>query len=491
MSIRHPAFQPDADRRDAALLHEDRRREGGRSLEILKERGELKEDAETLALIREKLPSMHRGYTDVFSKLESDRLPPHRIYNHRIQLEAPLLNAFSPLYQQGTEELRATKQYLIENLEKGFIENSNSPFASPILFVKKADSKLRFYIDYRKLNGLTCNDPYPILRIDELLRQVSKARIFTKLDIRQAFHRIRVHPDSKEYTTFRTRYGSYKCKVLPFRLTNGPTTYQRYMNDVLIQYLDDFYTAYLDDILIYSEDPTKHIEHIHKVLQRLQEAGLQANIKKCEFNVTCTKYLGYILTTTSVEADPEKIEPLRNWTRPTTVTGEIHDKELFAIVKAFQKWRPELNSVQHRVEVYTDHRSLEYFMSTKVLTAKQVRKNNQKADILSRREQDLVTQQKVKLDSQARVLLGLARLNHCISAELADSYIALINALEAPASQMPFELIEALCANNRKTFTNTRAKTPLLEGFSLKDQLLLYKDRLYVNRNTELCTRLI
>ncbi|KFY97503.1 hypothetical protein V498_02029 [Pseudogymnoascus sp. VKM F-4517 (FW-2822)] len=163
------------------------------------------------------------------------------------------------------------------------------------------------------------------------------------------------------------------------------------MNDVLMQYLDDFCTAYLDDILIYSEDPTKHIEH-------------------CEFNVTCTKYLGYILTTTSVEADPEKIEPLRNWTRPTTVTGglyyfdpelptkletdasdgvvagvlsqehpdklwypEIYDKELFAIVKAFQKWRPELNSVRHRVEVYTDHRSLEYFMSTKVLTAKQVR----------------------------------------------------------------------------------------------------------------------
>ncbi|KFY97817.1 hypothetical protein V498_01844, partial [Pseudogymnoascus sp. VKM F-4517 (FW-2822)] len=172
-------------------------------------------------------------------------------------------------------------------------------------------------------------------------------------------------------------------------------------------------------------------------------------------------------------------------------------------------WRPFLGtSRQALVPLYTDYRSLEYFMSTKVLTAKQVRwmelladfnfcitytagKNNQKADILSRREQDLVMQQKVKLDSRARVLLGPARLNHRISAELADSYIALINALEAPASQMPFELIEALCANNRKTFTDTRAKTPLLEGFSLKDQLLLYKDRLCVNRNTELCTRLI
>ncbi|ELR04401.1 hypothetical protein GMDG_01477 [Pseudogymnoascus destructans 20631-21] len=105
---------------------------------------ELVEDEETLRLIQQKLPHMHRRYTDVFSKLESDRIPPHRIYDHKIQLEAPLPNAFSPLYGQGTEELKATKQYLLENLEKEFIVNSNSPFASPILFVKKADGKLRF-----------------------------------------------------------------------------------------------------------------------------------------------------------------------------------------------------------------------------------------------------------------------------------------------------------------------------------------------------------
>ncbi len=90
---------------------------------------------------------------------------------------------FSLLYQQGTKELKATKQYLIENLEKGFIENSNSPFVSSILFIKKADGKLRFCINYWKLNSLTCNDPYSILCINELLRQMSKARIFTKLDI--------------------------------------------------------------------------------------------------------------------------------------------------------------------------------------------------------------------------------------------------------------------------------------------------------------------
>jgi hypothetical protein len=104
--------------------------------------------------------------------------------------------------------------------------------------------------------------------------RIGKAKVFTKLDIRQAFHRIRMNPESEELTTFRTRYGQYKCKVLPFGLTNGPATYQRYMNDVLFEYLDDFCIAYLDDILIYSENPEEHEIHVRKVLEKLRLAGL-------------------------------------------------------------------------------------------------------------------------------------------------------------------------------------------------------------------------
>jgi hypothetical protein len=119
---------------------------------------------------------------------------------------------------------------------------------------------------------------------------------------------------------------------------------------------------------------------------------------------------------------------------------EIHDKELFAIVESFRRWRPELMSIRSKVEVFSDHRSLEYFMTTKVLTAKQVRwmeflsdfnfqiiyttgKNNQKADILTRREQDLVIQERVKRDSRSRVLLGPYRLYPRINSKLASSFV--------------------------------------------------------------------
>ena len=93
--------------------------------------------------------------------------------------------------------------------------------------------------------------------------------IFTKLDICQAFYRIHMDPESEELITFRTHYGSYKCKVLPFGLTNRSATYQQYMNDVIFNYLNDFCTAYLDDILIYSDNELNHDAHVHKVLQRL------------------------------------------------------------------------------------------------------------------------------------------------------------------------------------------------------------------------------
>jgi hypothetical protein len=220
------------------------------------------------------VPDIYSKYYSAFSKSASDQLPPNRTYDHKITLEGQNLLGYSPLYKMTTEELHTVKQYLLDNLHKGFIEPSQAPYASPVLFVKKPNGSLRFCIDYRKLNEITKKDRYPLPLIDETLARIANAKIFTKLDIRQAFHRIRIDPGSEELTTFRTRYGSYKCKVLPFGLTNGPATYQRYMNDVLFDYLDDFCTAYLDDILIYSDNKLEHEIHVKKVLQRLIDAGL-------------------------------------------------------------------------------------------------------------------------------------------------------------------------------------------------------------------------
>ena len=133
------------------------------------------------------IPSHYHDLLDVFSKSDSNLLPPHRPYDHKIELENLQHLSAGPLYPMSSEKLKAVHKYILENIDKGFIEPSKAPFSSPVLFVKKADGSLRFSIDFRKLNAITKKDRYPLPLIDETLARLNKAKIFTKLDIRQAF----------------------------------------------------------------------------------------------------------------------------------------------------------------------------------------------------------------------------------------------------------------------------------------------------------------
>lgn len=125
--------------------------------------------------------------------------------------------------------------------------------------------------------------------------------------------------EDEDLTTFRTRFGSYKYKVMPFGLTNGPATFQRYMNETLMDYLNQFVTAYMDDILIYSATRAEHTEHIRKVLQKLRQAGLQADISKCEFFVQETKFLGLIVGVNGIRMDPAKVSTILEWQTPKSL----------------------------------------------------------------------------------------------------------------------------------------------------------------------------
>jgi hypothetical protein len=128
--------------------------------------------------------------------------------------------------------------------------------------VRKHDRALCLCVNYWKLNAITKKDQYLLLLIDKLLEQLSKAKIFTKIDIYQGFYRIWMYLDSEDMTTFRARYGLYKYKVMPLGLMNGLATFQCYVNDTFMDYLDDFLTAFVDDLLIYSNNEVKHKEHV-------------------------------------------------------------------------------------------------------------------------------------------------------------------------------------------------------------------------------------
>ena len=230
---------------------------------------------------------------------------------------------FGPLYSMSRDELLVLRKALNELLDKGFIRVSRSPAAAPILFVKKPGGGLRFCVDYRSLNAITKKDRYPLPLINDTLERISKATWFTKLDVIAAFHKIRIEEGSEWMTAFRTGYRLFEWLVTPFGLANAPSTFQRYVNWTLREFLDDFVSAYIDDVLIFTNGSlNKHREHVTRVLERLQQAGLYVDIDKCEFEVTTTKYLGFIIEAgKGLRMDPAKVEAIVNWSAPTSVKG--------------------------------------------------------------------------------------------------------------------------------------------------------------------------
>jgi hypothetical protein len=146
---------------------------------------------------------------DFFSKKQLDTLLPRRRIDHKIKLTDGNTLGFSHLNKHSLEELTAIRDYLTNNLAKGFVVSSKAPFFSLVLFARKVNGGLRFCVDYQKLNALTKKNRYPLPLIDKTLARLSKAKIFTKLDIRQAFYRICMSPESKELIVFRTRYSLF------------------------------------------------------------------------------------------------------------------------------------------------------------------------------------------------------------------------------------------------------------------------------------------
>ena len=275
--------------------------------------------AEELAMLKSKIPAAYHHHLPLFTKQAADKLPPHRYIDHAIELLPDSKPPFGPMYQMSDLELQALKKFLKENLDKGFIQPSTSPAASPVLFVKKADGGLRFCVDYRALNAITKKNAYPLPLINESLRAISAGKVYTKLDLRSAYNLIRIKSGDEWLTAFRTRYGLYEFLVMPFGLTNAPATCQTFVNDVLREFLDIFVVVYLDDILIYSSSPEEHVGHVNKVLDKLAAAGLYVKGEKCEFNTTQTSFLGFIISPDSLQMDPQKIQAVTEWKTPRTV----------------------------------------------------------------------------------------------------------------------------------------------------------------------------
>ncbi|KAK4701806.1 putative transposase, partial [Phenoliferia sp. Uapishka_3] len=442
---------------------------------------DLEWDEEEKINFKEHVPEIYQDFPEVFDKIWGDTLPRRRDnVDHKIPIQEGTKIPESRIYPLSESELESIRKYLEENLKRGFIRPSSSPVAAPILFVRKKDGSLRLCVDFRNLNSVTVKNKYPLPLIGETLDRLGKAKFFTKFDLRNGYHHIRIAAGEEWKTAFRTRYGHYEYQVMPFGLTNAPASFQNFMNDVFAPFLDRFVVVYIDDILVYSDTLEEHKIHVRQVLDKMRENGLFANAKKCSFHETQVEYLGYLVSPGGITMDPDKVASIKDWpplrnvkdvqsflgfanfyrrfirnfagvaaplnrlTRkdvpfhmspnaleafeglklsfttapvlahftpgvqlvletdssdfataavisqkiegllhpiaffsrkltPAELNYEIHDKELLPIIESYRHWRAYLEGASDATLIYTDHKNLEFFFGSKVLTRRQSR----------------------------------------------------------------------------------------------------------------------
>ena len=293
------------------------------------------------------IPREYRDYAGAFSKEAAEQLPEHGPQDHAIELTGGE-PSFGPLYNLSATELGVLREYIEDNLRRGFIRPSTSPAGAPILFVKKKDGSLRLCVDYRSLNRLTVKNRHPLPLISEALDRLVGAKIYTKLDIRSAYNLIRIREGDEWKTAFRTRYGHFEYLVMPFGLANAPATFQAFINKVLREFLDVFCIAYLDDILIYSNNKEEHIQHVRLVLDRLLRNGLYAKLEKCEFHVIRIGFVGFVATPHGTEMEESRVAAVRDWPEPRT------HREVQVFLGFANFYRRFIHKFSHKAQPLTD-----------------------------------------------------------------------------------------------------------------------------------------
>ncbi|WVZ52234.1 hypothetical protein U9M48_003316 [Paspalum notatum var. saurae] len=233
----------------------------------------------TEAQLIKKIPVVS-DFPDVFPK-ELPGLPPDINVEFAIELVPGTAPVSKRPYRMAPDELKELKTQLQEQLDKGFIRPSSSPWGCPALFVEKKDQGgKRLCVDYRPLNAVTVKNKYPLPHIDILFDQLGEATVFSKIDLRSGYHQIKVREEDIPKTAFSTRYGLYEYLVMSFGLTNAPAFFMYLMNSVFMNELDKFVVVFIDDILVYSKNEKEHGEHLRIVLSRLREHKLYAKFSK-------------------------------------------------------------------------------------------------------------------------------------------------------------------------------------------------------------------
>ena len=266
------------------------------------------------------VPDKFHKWIKVFGKKQSERMLMRKVWNHAIDVKEGFVLRKGKVYPLSREEREKVREFVKEQLRKGYIWPSKSLQTVPVFFVGKKDRKKQMVQDYRYLNKWTVKNNYPLPLISDVLENIGTKKVFTKMDLRWGYNNIRIKERDEWKAAFTTPEGSFKPTVMFFELTNSPATFQAMMNELLRDLINTRkVVAFIDDVIVGTETEEGHDELVTEVIRRLEENNLYVKPEKCRWKVREVEFLGVVIGLEGIKMEKGKVKGVLEWPTPKCV----------------------------------------------------------------------------------------------------------------------------------------------------------------------------